>query len=44
MSGSTYNARSNEITYAGYCALGGAANPRLLRMLKPNGTFSYFLM
>lgn len=30
MSATTYNAHANQITYAGYCALGGASNPRLM--------------
>lgn len=30
MSGSTYNAHANQLTYAGYCALGGASNPNLM--------------
>ncbi len=29
MGGSTYNANASQLTYAGWCALGGAANPRL---------------
>lgn len=30
MSGSTYMAHCNQLTYAGYCALGGANNPNLV--------------
>lgn len=37
MSGSTYNAHANQITYAGYCALGGASNPRLMSRPVYNG-------
>lgn len=29
MGASNYNAHANQLTYAGYCALGGASNPRL---------------
>lgn len=29
MGASTYNAHANQLTYAGFCALGGLTNPRL---------------
>lgn len=29
MGASTYNAHANQLSYNGWCALGGAANPRL---------------
>lgn len=48
MSGSTYNAHANQITYAGYCALGGASNPRLMSRAIYNGAHymhhEYYLM
>jgi hypothetical protein len=30
MGASTYIAHANQLTYAGYCALGGANNPNLV--------------
>jgi len=42
MSGSTYNAYRNQITYKGYCALGGASNPNLWTIVR-HGRTIYFL-
>lgn len=41
MSSSTYNARSNEITKAGYSALGGCKNPHLYTVVRRNGSHTY---
>lgn len=41
ISGTTYSNRSNELTYQGYLALGGASNPRLMTVQRSNGTHIY---
>lgn len=35
-------ATSNQITYDGFCFMGGLANERLAKVARQNGSFTYF--
>ncbi len=43
MGASSYNANARQLTYAGWCALGGAANPQLFsrQITNPRGEYLY---